>query len=50
MNIHMFNAIKDSAHIANAAAAGLPLGLFRPGDASNRVYEKIASYILQGSD
>jgi chromosome partitioning protein len=50
MEIHMFGAIKDSAHIANAAAAGLPLGLFRPGDASNKLYEKIANFILLGSD
>lgn len=47
MNIHMFSPIKDSAQIANAAAAGLPLGLFRPGDPSNKHYEQIANYVIQ---
>ena len=47
MDIHMFNPIKDSAHIANSAASGLPLGLFRPGDSSNKLYEQIAKYILK---
>jgi len=47
MQIQMFPTIKDGAYIANAAAAGLPLGLYRPNDPSNRVYEKIATAITQ---
>jgi len=42
LNIQMFPVIRDSAYIANAAAAGLPLGIYRPGEPINEIYRKIA--------
>ncbi|MBD0335441.1 MAG: ParA family protein [Cyanobacteria bacterium Co-bin13] len=48
MGISMFPKINDSAHIANAAAAGLPLGLFRPGEPANRIYAEIADAVIGG--
>jgi chromosome partitioning protein len=47
MQIPMFPTIKDSAYIANAAAAGLPLGLYRSSDPSNQVYKRIATAIIK---
>ena len=47
MEIPMFPTIKDGAYIANAAAAGLPLGLYRSSDLSNQAYKKIAAAIIQ---
>lgn len=47
MQIRMFPTINDNAYIANAAAAGLPLGLFRPGEATNTIYEQIAMTIIR---
>lgn len=46
MQIRMFPTIKDSAYVANAAAAGLPLGIYRPGEPINKLYEKIALEII----
>ena len=47
MQIQLFPTLKDSAYIANAAAAGLPLGLYRSGDPSNQIYQKIANTIAK---
>ena len=47
MQIQLFPTLKDSAYIANAAAAGLPLGLYRSGDPSNQIYKKIANTIAK---
>lgn len=47
MQIRMFPTIKDNAYIANAAAAGLPLGLYRSNDLSNQVYKKIVDAIIK---
>ena len=47
LGIHIFPTIKDSAYIANAAAAGLPLGLYRPGEPTNKIYELIAKTVIQ---
>ena len=47
MQIRLFPTLKDSAYIANAAAAGLPLGLYRSGDPSNQIYKKIANTIAE---
>lgn len=47
MEIPMFPTIKDGAYIANAAAAGLPLGIYRASDPSNQIYKKIADAIIQ---
>lgn len=47
MQIRVFPTIKDSAYVANAAAAGLPLGLYRPGEKINRLYEKIAMAVIE---
>lgn len=46
LGIPMFPVIKDSAYIANAAAAGLPLGIYRPGEVINGIYQKIATAVL----
>ena len=50
LGIPIFPTVRDSAHIANSAAAGLPLGLYRPGESSNRIYEQIAKTIIQYRD
>lgn len=47
MQIRMFPTIKDNAYIANAAAAGLPLGIYRAGEPTNKIYEKIATEITE---
>lgn len=47
MKIHLFPTIRDSAYIANAAAAGLPLGLYRPGEALNDIYRQIAQSVVK---
>ena len=47
MEIPMFPTIKDGAYIANAAAAGLPLGLYRSSDPSNQAYKEIAAAIIE---
>ena len=47
MQIRMFPTIKDSAYVANAAAAGLPLGLYRAGEPTNKLYEKIALEVIE---
>ena len=47
MQIQLFPTLKDSAFIANAAAAGLPLGLYRSRDPSNQIYKKIANSIVE---
>lgn len=46
IGIPVFPVIKDFAHIANAGANGLPLGLFRPGESMNEIYEHIAQAII----
>lgn len=50
MQIPMFPTIKDNAYIANAAAAGLPLGIYRAGDPNNKLYEKIAVEVIKEMD
>ena len=47
MEIELFPKIKDAADIANAGANGLPLGIFRPGNAANKVYEHIATRLME---
>ena len=47
MQIELFPTVRDSAYIANAAAAGLPLGLYRPGEAINDIYKKIAETVIK---
>lgn len=47
LSIKLFPTIKDSAHLANAGANGLPLGIYRPGEPINQVFEKIASNIIE---
>lgn len=47
LGITVFPVIKDQAHIANAGANGLPLGLFRPGEAANEIYAQIAKSIVE---
>ncbi|MGR3279352.1 ParA family protein [Acaryochloris marina NIES-2412] len=49
MEIQIFPTIKDNAYVANAVAAGLPLGLYRPGEGINKIYEKIANSIIEGA-
>ena len=46
MQIELFPTVRDSAYIANAAAAGLPLGLYRPGEAINDIYKEIAETVI----
>lgn len=46
LNIPMFPVIKDNAYVANAAAAGLPLGIYRPGEGINDIYRKVAIAVL----
>jgi len=46
MGIRIFSTIKDNAYVANAAAAGLPLGLYRKGEAINKLYEEIALEVI----
>jgi chromosome partitioning protein len=46
MEIALFPTIRDSAYIANAAAAGLPLGIYRPGEPINDIYRKVAQAIV----
>lgn len=47
LGILVFPVIKDQAHIANAGAHGLPLGLFRPGEATNEIYAQIAKHLVE---
>ncbi len=49
MDIPMFPSIKDNAYVANSVAAGLPLGLYRPGEPINKIYEKIANALIERS-
>lgn len=46
MGIALFPTIRDSAYIANAAAAGLPLGIYRPGEPINDIYQTVAKAIM----
>ena len=46
MGIEQFPVIRDSAHVANASANGLPLGLWRSGEELNKIFEKIASAVV----
>ena len=46
-DIPVFPVIKDQAHIANAGANGLPLGLFRPGESANQVYKQVAKALME---
>ncbi|MFK7864207.1 MAG: ParA family protein [Pseudohongiellaceae bacterium] len=48
MQIQMFPTLKDNAYIANAAAAGLPLGLYRAGDSNNKLYGQVADELIKG--
>ncbi|MEO0373836.1 MAG: ParA family protein [Cyanobacteria bacterium P01_A01_bin.17] len=50
MGIPMFPAIRDNAYVANSAAAGLPLGVYRAGEPINKLYEKIALEIIKEMD
>jgi chromosome partitioning protein len=45
-SIPVFSTISDHAHIANAGANGLPLGIFRPGESANRIYAEIAENVI----
>lgn len=47
LGITVFPIIKDLAHIANAGANGLPLGLFRPGEETNKTYKQIAESVIK---
>lgn len=47
MGIRLFPSIRDSAHIANAGANGLPLGIYRPGEPINQIFELISTAILK---
>ena len=46
MGIHMFPPIRETAHLANASASGLPLGIWRPGEDANESFRAIAKAIL----
>lgn len=49
LGITMFPVIKDNAYVANSVAAGLPLGLYRPGEPINKIYEEIAVALIERS-
>lgn len=49
LGIPLFPIIKDNAYIANSAAVGLPLGLYRPGEPINKIYEEIATALIKRS-
>ena len=46
MGIHLFPTIRESAHLANCSANGLPLGIWRSGEEINLVFEAIAKAII----
>lgn len=46
MGIDLFPTIRDTAHLSNASANGLPLGIWRPGEDANRSFEAIARTII----
>lgn len=45
MGIWMFPVVRETAHLANASASGLPLGIWRPGEDANSSFEEIAKAI-----
>jgi chromosome partitioning protein len=47
MQIKVFEMIKDSAEIGNAASLGLPLRTYRPGHPANKNFEEIARALLE---
>lgn len=49
LGIVVFPVVRDLAHIANAGANGLPLGLFRPGEQANEMYAQIAEAVIGAS-
>lgn len=46
MQIPMFPPIRETAHLANASANGLPLGVWRPGEDANESFVAIAKAII----
>lgn len=48
MEIPLFPVVRETAHLANASANGLPLGLWRSGEATNSSFKAIAKNILEG--
>lgn len=47
MQIRVFDLIKDSAEIGNAASLGLPLRAYRPGHPANKNFQEIATALLE---
>lgn len=47
MGITLFPTIRETAHLANASANGLPLGIWRPGEESNLSFAEIAKAIIR---
>ncbi len=46
MGIHLFPVIRESAHLANCSANGLPLGVWRSGEELNLAFEAVAKSII----
>jgi chromosome partitioning protein len=42
LDLNIYPPIPESAHIANACDAGLPLGQYRPGEACRKIYKQVA--------
>ncbi|MEO1144424.1 MAG: ParA family protein [Cyanobacteria bacterium J06638_22] len=47
IGIHEFPTIRESAHLTNASANGLPLGIWRTGESINKAFEDIAQTIVE---
>lgn len=46
MGIHLFPSVRESAHLANCSANGLPLGIWRSGEEINLAFEAVAESIV----
>ena len=47
IGIPLLQPVPYWANLANAAANGLPLGIYRPGDRPNEIYQEIADFLIQ---
>lgn len=47
MGIHCFPPIPEIAYLTTSGACGLPLGIWRPGEKTNSIFEQIASFIKE---
>lgn len=50
MGIVHFPAIPEIAYLSTAAACGLPLGIWRPGEKANSIFEQIARFVSEEND